>query len=81
MSETRWRPLLTAAFLIVTASADAAEIKVLSTVAVKAVMEELIPQFERASGHKVVIQFGTTAVLKNQIDAGDAFDVGYFHAA
>lgn len=58
--------------------ADAGEIKVLSTVAVKAVMEDLIPQFERESGHKVVIQFGTTAVLKRQIDAGESFDVAIF---
>lgn len=58
--------------------ADAGEIKVLSTVAVKAVMEDLIPQFERESGHKVVIQFGTTAVLKRQIDAGESFDVVIF---
>ena len=78
MNGQKWRPLLAAAFLIIGASADAAEVRVLSTVAVKAVMEELIPQFERASGHKVVIQFGTTAVLKKQIDAGDAFDVAIF---
>lgn len=58
--------------------ADAAEIRVLSTVAVKAVMEALIPQFERDSGHKVVIQFGTTAVLKRQIEAGESFDVAIF---
>ena len=78
MSGQKCRALLAAAFLIVGVSADAAELRVLSTVAVKAVMEELIPQFERASGHKVVIQFGTTAVLKKQIDAGDVFDVAIF---
>lgn len=58
--------------------AHAGEIKVLSTVAARSVMEELIPQFERESGHKVVIQFGTTAVLKRQIDAGEDFDVAIF---
>ena len=58
MSGQKCRALLAAAFLIVGVSADAAELRVLSTVAVKAVMEELIPQFERASGDKVVIQFG-----------------------
>ena len=55
--------------------AKAAEIKVLSTVAVKAVMEELIPQFERSSGHTVSIEFGTSAALKRQVDAGGRFDV------
>lgn len=52
------------------AGATAAEIKVLSTVAVKAVVEEVLPQFETSSGHTVSIEFGTSAVLKRQIDAG-----------
>ena len=55
--------------------ATAAEIKVLSTVAVRAVMEQLVPQFEQGSGHTVSIEFGTSAVLRRQIDAGGRFDV------
>lgn len=61
--------------LFTLAGARAAEIKVLSTVAVKAVMENLIPQFERSSGHTALIEFGTSAVLKRQIDEGARFDV------
>jgi molybdate transport system substrate-binding protein len=53
----------------------AAEIKVISSVGVKTVLEELAPQFERASEHKVKITFGTAVPLKRQIDAGEAFDV------
>lgn len=55
--------------------ATAAEIKVLSTVAVKAVMEEVLPKFERSSGHTVSIEFGTSAVLKRQIDSGGRLDL------
>lgn len=57
------------------AGAKAAEIKVLSTIAVKAAMEEMLPKFEASSGHTVSIEFGTSAVLKRQIDAGGRFDV------
>jgi molybdate transport system substrate-binding protein len=61
-------------FLSSLAGALAAEIKVLSTIAVKAVMEELLPEFETNSGHKVSIEFGTSAVLRRQIDAGGRLD-------
>jgi molybdate transport system substrate-binding protein len=74
-----WAAFYGAAVLLLGVStlevARAAEIKVLSTVAVKAVMEELIPRFERSSGHAVSIEFGTSAALRRQIDAGGRFDV------
>jgi molybdate transport system substrate-binding protein len=38
-------------------------------------MEEPLPQFETTSGHAVSIEFGTSAVLKRQIDAGGRFDI------
>jgi molybdate transport system substrate-binding protein len=39
------------------------------------VLNELGPQFERATSHTLVIQFDVTGVLKRQIDAGEPFDV------
>ena len=36
---------------------------------------ELGPQFERATGHKIVIQYGAGATFKKQIEAGEAFDL------
>lgn len=56
-------------------AAEAAEVKVLSALAMRPVMNELGPQFERATGHKLVIQFDVIGVLKRQIDAGERFDV------
>jgi molybdate transport system substrate-binding protein len=58
-----------------TGVASAAEIKVLCSNGIKAVVEELVPQFERATKHKVVVTYGLAAVLKRQIDAGERFDV------
>ena len=42
---------------------------------------ELIPQFERATGHKIVIQYGATGTFKKQIEAGEAFDLVIFGSA
>ena len=54
------------------AVADAAEIKVLSTVALKAALdEELLPQFGRSTENKVTIKYGAAAALKQQIEGGE----------
>jgi molybdate transport system substrate-binding protein len=57
--------------------AGAAEITVLCSTGLKAVAEELVPQFERATKHKVVIRYGLAAVLKQQIESGEPFDVAF----
>jgi len=57
------------------AAANAAEIKVISSVGVKAALEQLKPHFEGATEHKLVITYGTAVPLKRQIDAGETFDV------
>src|SRR5262245_22097245 len=56
-------------------AAEAAEVKVLSAASLRPVMNELGAQFERATGHKLVLQFDVIGVLKRQIDAGESFDV------
>jgi molybdate transport system substrate-binding protein len=61
--------------LVEPGGAQAAEIKVLCSNGFKAVLDELAPQFERATNHKVVVTYGLAAVLKQQIDAGEAFDL------
>lgn len=55
--------------------ADAAEITVLCSNGLKTVMEDLAPKFERATGHKLIITFGLAARFKQQIEAGEPFDV------
>jgi len=67
--------LLLMIFACTSMPADAADIRVLCSNGLKAVFEELAPQFERASGHKVNVTFGLAAGFRQQIDAGQAFDV------
>jgi molybdate transport system substrate-binding protein len=67
-------------YLLLAASAsgvlNAAEIKVLSGAVTKPVMNEIIPQFERSSGHKVTIDYAPTGpVIVNRIQKGEAVDV------
>jgi molybdate transport system substrate-binding protein len=56
-------------------AAQAAEVQVLCASAMRAVMNELGPRFEGATGHKLLIQFDVVGALKRQIDAGERFDV------
>jgi molybdate transport system substrate-binding protein len=58
-----------------TGAANAAEIKLLSSVGLKSVMELVLPEFERSSGHKITVVYGTAASLKKNIDQGEFFDV------
>lgn len=55
--------------------AGAVEIKVLSTIGVRPVLQEVRPQFERATGHTLAISFDVANALKRRIDAGESFDV------
>ena len=55
--------------------ANAAEIKVLSGGGIRSVLQELVPRFERASGHKVTIKFGISNQLKEAIEGGESFDI------
>jgi molybdate transport system substrate-binding protein len=56
-------------------TAHAAEIHVLSSVALKAVAEELFPQFEKATHHKVDVQFAIAARQKQKVESGEPFDL------
>jgi molybdate transport system substrate-binding protein len=62
------------------AVAHAGEINVVSTNGMRSVVEELAPPFERTTGHKLNLTFGTTSALRRQIDAGEPFDVMIFGA-
>jgi molybdate transport system substrate-binding protein len=50
-------------------------IKILSGGAMKSLMVEVVPLFERASATKVEIRFALTSVLKKEIEEGAAFDL------
>ena len=61
--------------LLVSGAVQAAELKLLSSGAVKEAYAELIPQFEKASGHKVSITWAGTVDIKKKIAAGEVYDL------
>ena len=62
-------------------AANAAELLFTCTHALKAVSLELVPLFERATGHKVIMRFDVVGGVKRQIEAGDVFDVACLNPA
>lgn len=55
-------------------AASAAEITIYSTIGVKSVLEELIPKFEKTSGHKLTMTWSTAALLTKRVLAGETPD-------
>src|SRR5258707_3064430 len=56
-------------------AAAAAEIKVLTAGAFKQVLLALLPDFERTTGHKVMVQNDTVGALNKRIESGETFDL------
>ena len=76
MIRAKWCSILAfVALLSPLTSVAAAEIKVLSGNGARAAIAELSAQFERASGHKVSLQFAVNPEAKRRIEAGEAFDI------
>lgn len=61
--------------LAISVTAEAVEIKVLSSNAMQEVMDDLGPKFERATGHKLAIVFGTSGAVVNRFQGGEVADV------
>ena len=57
------------------AVADAAEIKVLTSVALTSALDELAPQYERATGNKLNIGYSLIADIRKRVIAGETADV------
>jgi molybdate transport system substrate-binding protein len=75
MGSTIRRLAAIAVFLLAQAAlASAAEIKVFSTVGVKSVLEDLVPKFEKATGHKLAITWSTASLLAKRVQAGEQAD-------
>jgi molybdate transport system substrate-binding protein len=67
--------LMFVSVLVQPSSVAAGEITVLCSNGIKTVMEDLVPKFEKATGHKVTIEYNLAAVLKQKIESGAAFDL------
>jgi len=70
------RLLLAALFVLSSlGSAAAADLKLLTAGAFKSVAQELVPEFEKKTGHKVTIENDTAGALARRVAAGEYFDV------
>ena len=61
--------------LVVGITAEAAELKVLSTPAMQPILEDLGPKFERATGHKLAFTFAPTRAVVKRVQDGETADV------
>src|SRR2546427_5098939 len=50
-------------------------VRVLASNGVRAVLQDLIPECERAVGQPLAVEFGTSASIKRKIEANEPFDV------
>jgi molybdate transport system substrate-binding protein len=56
-------------------TADAAEIRVLSSGALKAALSQLLPDFQKSSGYTTTIEYGPAGAIAGRIQKDDAADV------
>ena len=61
--------------MLLAGAAQAVELKVLSGNGSRPAVIALCAQFERATGHKVVVEFAVNPTVKKKIESGEAFDV------
>src|SRR5207249_10821836 len=70
--------LLSAVGIITVWSSDlgrAAEVTLIAPGSIRAAVEQMIPDFERATGHKVKATFGSGGGTKERVIKGEPFDV------
>jgi molybdate transport system substrate-binding protein len=67
--------LAAAGALLLSAMANAAEINVVSTQATQEAYQELVAQFEKATGHKVTTSFSGTLNVQKKLAAGEPYDM------
>src|SRR5579859_745744 len=54
---------------------NAAEIKALSTGNMFSILGEITGEFERTTGHKLIIEYGSTTRMKSRVEADEAADI------
>ena len=69
------RILLAAAALLVATGAQGAEIKALITTAMNAAVIVLVPEFEKATGHKVAVNYDPSGGLARRLRGGEFADM------
>jgi molybdate transport system substrate-binding protein len=74
------RAVIAAAALLVSTfvsmiEAHSADIKILSPGATEGVLNELLPQFDKATGHRATITYGPAGAVADRVRKGEAVDV------
>jgi len=64
-----------AALIAQGSAVHAADVDVIASTAMREVLDELVPMFERASGHKVTVSFLSGAVLPGKVKEGAQADL------
>src|SRR5262245_3436156 len=67
--------VLFAFFWLAIGQASAADIKLLGGASMRVLLPELIAQFEKSSGHKVTVEYGTLGAITDRVMKGEAADV------
>jgi molybdate transport system substrate-binding protein len=70
-----WAAIISMLGLLCSHVAQAAELKVLTSMALTSVLDELKPSFEKATGHKLNIGYDLIAAHRKSILDGEAADV------
>src|SRR3954469_3441402 len=61
--------------------AGAAELKVVSATEVQAALQELAPAFEKKSGHKLKVEYGTSTEVEDKVGKDTELDVAILNKA
>lgn len=79
--KTITRLLLACVVVVLAAPAHAAEINVLCSNGLRAVVEELAPAFEQKTGNKLMLKFEPSTQIQKRIEAGEPFDLAVMTTA
>lgn len=78
-SAARFRPAACIVALLglaeLTTKVQAAEVKVLTFLSSRPILTDAAPEFERATGHKLAIVYGSVEPLRDRVAAGEVADV------
>jgi molybdate transport system substrate-binding protein len=69
------RLIAVASGILCATAVQAADVKILTAGAMKAVVLELVPAFEKETGHKAIVDNDTAGGLARRIQGGEAFDL------
>src|SRR5882757_6191307 len=67
--------------MVMSSHTGPAALKVYSTIGVQGAIEALVPQFEQASGHRLLITWATAPMLVRRLQGGETTDVMILNSA